>query len=273
MKVLPEAELPHGGGKVGEIDFIAMTGDISNRMEGTTQSAAASWNQFAYDYLGLDANGNKIEHPDRGLQSDGSLVKDAPLYLLPGNHDVSNAIGHAKIKVSPDPTVMVQLNNRMLGKNLTNATFNYTVDRVNYSRDIGGVHMMFVNMWPDSGVRDWMAGDLASVSATTPVLVFTHDEPNAEIKHFTDPNNPGGTPSSKLREVARRYASKRNSACCRAPGIGRIPPGPCEHRGLLPRQRQLQPVLPLDTRCGARLARHRYLPRRFADEGQAVGSR
>ena len=61
--------------------------------------------------------------------------------------------------------------------------------------------MMFVNMWPDSGVRDWMAADLANVSPTTPVLVFTHDEPNAEIKHFTDPNDPEGLPRQDYEKL------------------------------------------------------------------------
>lgn len=190
MKVLPNVDLP-GGGKVGAIDFVAMTGDISNRAESGYQSAATDWNQFAYDYLGLDPSNNKISQPAAGLQSAGSLLKDAPVYMAPGNHDVSNAIGYYKtLTPATDPIVMVKLNKLMLNKDITNAAFNYATDKVNYSRDLGGVHMLFVNMWPDSAERAWMAADLANVAPTTPVLIFTHDQPTVESKHFTNPNSP-----------------------------------------------------------------------------------
>ncbi|MEI6246628.1 MAG: hypothetical protein WCQ64_16510, partial [Acidobacteriota bacterium] len=33
----------------------------------------------------------------------------------------------------------------------------------------------------------WVEHDLATVSSTTPVMVFTHDQPDAEGKHFTNP--------------------------------------------------------------------------------------
>jgi len=43
-------------------------------------------------------------------------------------------------------------------------------------------------MWPDSGVRAWLDTDLAKVASTTPVILFSHDQPEAESKHFTNPN-------------------------------------------------------------------------------------
>jgi hypothetical protein len=70
----------------------------------------------------------------------------------------------------------------------TNATYNYATDKIHYSHDISGIHFVFVNMWPDSAERVWLSSDLASVSASTPVLLFTHDQPAVESKHFTNPN-------------------------------------------------------------------------------------
>ena len=63
------------------------------------------------------------------------------------------------------------------------STYNYTTDKINYSKNIGGVHFMFVTLWPDSTNRIWMNNDLAMVSATTPVVIFTHDQPDIETKH------------------------------------------------------------------------------------------
>lgn len=71
---------------------------------------------------------------------------------------------------------------------LTNSTCNYTADKINYSKDIVGVHCMLVNIWPDSVARIWMESDLSKVSSTTPVILFTHDPPDIEAKHLTNPN-------------------------------------------------------------------------------------
>jgi hypothetical protein len=180
---LPTLTLPldggiHQGELVGAINFVAMTGDISNRQETPIQSAAASWAQFKIDYV------------------DGLTVKDAsgnrsPLFLAAGNHDVSNAIGYYKAMTPAlDATVMAEIYNRMIvpATLRTAATYSYTNDKINYSKDIGGVHFVFINMWPDSSVRAWLDTDLAKVASTTPVILFSHDQPEAESKHFTNPN-------------------------------------------------------------------------------------
>ena len=73
--------------RTGPLDFVVEGGDVANRAEetelGAIQSAAISWAQFHHDYVdGLtvtDAGGQK-----------------APLYIVPGNHEVSNAIGFYK---------------------------------------------------------------------------------------------------------------------------------------------------------------------------------
>jgi 3',5'-cyclic AMP phosphodiesterase CpdA len=186
MNSLPTVTLPCNDNgvnackPVGAIDFVANTGDIANRMEASSkvQNAADSWSQFETDYInGLtlnDKNGNR-----------------APLFLIPGNHDVSNAIGFYKT-LSPlkDATSSVQIFNRMMNPAVlrTKETYDYATDRVFYSKEIGGVHFIFISIWPDSVARAWMETDLAKVAAATPVVIFTHDEPPSESKHFTNPN-------------------------------------------------------------------------------------
>jgi 3',5'-cyclic AMP phosphodiesterase CpdA len=181
---LPATDHAKPGAPVGPIDFAVNTGDIANRSQvatGTTyfQSAAASWTQFKADYL------------------DGTTLKDhagapTPWYLVPGNHDVSNAIGYTKaLSPAKDPTVLVEMYNRMIqpATARTTSTYSYATDRVNFSRDLRGVHFVFMGMWPDSTARAWLASDLASVATSTPVILFTHDEPPSESKHFRSPSS------------------------------------------------------------------------------------
>ena len=190
MNAMPNVALPNGQ-KVGAIDFVAITGDIANRAETGIQSATASWNQFQSDFLG-----NNLNTAGGRLNLTTSAGAATPLYLLPGNHDISNAIGYPT--VTKDATSVVQIYNRMAPYSgqtpITNATYSYPTDRLNYSVDVGGVHMMFVNMWPDRAVQQWMNTDLTKVAKDTPTLLFTHAPINpAETKVFGDPANPTKT--------------------------------------------------------------------------------
>ena len=168
------------GQLVGPIDYIINTGDISNRSESASayQSSAASWAQFATDYLG-------------GVTLKNRSNQNAQFLLAPGNHDVSNAIGYYKtLNPLTDKTSIVNIYNQMMKPTTpkTTSDYNYTTDKINYSKNIGGVHFMFVTLWPDSTNRIWMANDLASISATMPVVIFTHDQPDIETKHLRNPN-------------------------------------------------------------------------------------
>ncbi len=170
----------NGGFKVGPIDYLVQTGDITNRMEIPIQSAAKSWAQFETDYV-------------KAISLKGHNGSPSKLLLAPGNHDISNAIGFVK-PMAPltDPTSMVEIYNMMLkpAAPLTNTTYNYAADKINYSLNVKGVHLQFITLWPDSAERIWMQRDLDTVSQTTPVIIFTHDEPTCEAKHFTNPMPP-----------------------------------------------------------------------------------
>jgi len=211
---LPAMVLPADGGinagnTVGGIDYVIEGGDIANRMEILIQSAAISWSQFETDYMkSLDVKGH-----------DG---KPATLLMVPGNHDISNAIGFTKpMKPLTDPTSMVNIYNLMLkpAVPLTNATYDYVADKINYSRNIHGIHFEFITLWPDSAERIWMQKDLDTVAANTPVIIFTHDQPTCEPKHFTNPLPPYNmTAKNKFQNlVAEHYkegdvASKEDDA-------------------------------------------------------------
>ena len=188
MNALSGATFPLDGGvKAGEpvaaFDFLAQGGDIANREEtaddGTPiQPAAQSWAEFTADYLET----LKLPTPDGGR---------APVYAVPGNHDVSNAVGFYKPMTPPvDRTAIVGLYNLMMGpgRTTTTATYQYPRDAVDTSRDVGGIHFVFLTVWPDSAQRAWMEQDLARVSPSTPVVLVTHDQPPSEAKHFTNPN-------------------------------------------------------------------------------------
>jgi Calcineurin-like phosphoesterase len=185
INTLPKLILPadsgiNAGKEVGAIDYVIEGGDIANRMEIPIQSAAKSWAQFIKDYM-------------KGLKVTGQNGKPATLLVIPGNHDISNAIGFAKpMYPLTDPTSMVNIYNLMLKpeKPLTNADYSYAADKINYSHNIHGIHFMFITLWPDSAERIWMQKDLDTVASSTPVIIFTHDQPTCESKHFTNPVAP-----------------------------------------------------------------------------------
>ena len=194
---LPKDQGVDAESSVGPVDYVIEGGDIANRMEIPIQSAADSWKQFDADYI-------------HGLTLKNHEGKPAHLFIIPGNHDITDAIGFYKpMNPLTDPTSMVQIYNLMLhpAVPLTNTDYDYKKDRINYSRNINGIHFMFITLWPDSLERIWMEKDLKTVSKNTPVILFTHDEPVCEVKQFTNPN-PGHTinPVDKFQNLlAEQY--------------------------------------------------------------------
>lgn len=208
INTLPHLNLPadsgvNAGKIVGGINYVIEGGDIANRMEIPIQSAAASWGQFQTDYMG-------------SLNIKDNNGKPAKLLMVPGNHDISNAIGFAK-PMSPltDPTSMVGIYNLMMKPvtPLTNKTYDYTVDKINYSRNIKGIHFEFITLWTDSAERIWMQKDLDTVAATTPVIIFTHDQPECESKHFTNPLPPYNmTAKNKFQNLTSEHYKEGDKA-------------------------------------------------------------
>ena len=201
INTVPGLALPDDGGvaagqTVGAVDYLIQTGDIANRMEVPYQSAAASWAQFTADYM-------------ESVKLAGHDGKPAAPLLAPGNHDISNAIGfYRNMQPKTDPTSMVQIYNLMLhpATPKTNADYNYATDKINYSLNIHGIHLMFITLWPDSAERVWMQKDLDTVAPKTPVIVLCHDQPTCEAKHFTNPVPPHDiNAKSKFENLVSEY--------------------------------------------------------------------
>jgi len=202
MNTVPTLTLPNGQ-TVGAIDYVIQSGDIANRMEIPIQSAATSWSQFEKDYM-------------HDLKLTGRNGKPAQLLVVPGNHDISNAIGHSKaMNPKTDPTSMVQIYNMMMkpAQPKTNADYNYATDKINYSLNIQGIHFIFITLWPDSAERIWMQKDLENVAKTTPVIIFCHDQPTCEAKHFTNPVPPYNmTATNKFENLTAEHYKEGNVA-------------------------------------------------------------
>ncbi len=183
---LPAAVLPddHGlraGQPVGPIEFAIITGDIANRQELYPihiQSAAVSWSQFEETFIQRFALKNAQGEP-------------APLLFVPGNHDVSNAIGApTKLVPATDATALAGIYNAMMHPPVprTKDTYRYAIDKIIFSRDFGGAHCVFLTIWPDSAARAWIENDLRTVPAATPVFLFCHDPPAIDARHLTNPH-------------------------------------------------------------------------------------
>lgn len=178
---LPALSFPADGGVkagqgVGAMDYLIVTGDITNRAEKGIQSATASWRQFANAWLG-DALTLKNEKRTR-----------TPVLMTVGNHEASNAVGHYKVRVR-DCRPCVEIFNHMMhpATPLTTHTFSYAADKTNYSVTTKGIHLAFLQLWVDSKERQWLDADLRR-SGNLPTLIFAHDQPEVVTRHFVNPN-------------------------------------------------------------------------------------
>lgn len=180
MNHLPKQNFPNDSGvqardAISYIDYLFITGDVANRMQPPVQKAKNSWQQFQQVYV----KGLKTENQDKQL---------SPILVTPGNHDVSNAIGYYK-KMQPltDPSSYIGIYNMMKvsPEKLTASNFDYYKQPINYSRNVGGIHFVFVNIWPDSSNIVWMENDLKDVDTNTPVIIFAHDPPEGDPHHFS----------------------------------------------------------------------------------------
>jgi hypothetical protein len=192
---LPARMLPQDGGvssgkTIGHIDGILITGDIANRQETGIQPAAASWQQFEADY-------------DHRVITTDRFHQPTPLLLTPGNHDAADAIGSWRpFQPSTDASSMAGIYNRMMlpAHPLSAKTYDYARNRIHYIRDIGGIRLLFVNCWPDSTEQMWIEEQLALLPKSTPVLLFTHANPDLEARFFANPNGNHGIDSTSKFE-------------------------------------------------------------------------
>lgn len=117
---------------------------------------------------------------------------DYPVYVVPGNHDISNAIGYPK-KLSPErddaSAVGIFNHNMPMYGHSEIEDFNYPENSVRYSFVRDSLRFMFIGMWPDGNMRMWM-DSVMTEDPVSPVIIFTHDPVEADAKHYTNPNYP-----------------------------------------------------------------------------------
>jgi len=157
------------------IDALVITGDIANRMEYGVQTATKSWAEFKTVFID-------------SLHILNAKNKKSKLWLMPGNHDMSNAIGfHRPMIPKKDPASMLGIYNLMI-PNKPIKQFDSSLCRIHYSRDLNGVHFIFLSLYPDSAERVWMEQDLKKVAPSSPVFLFAHSIPDVEPRFFENPN-------------------------------------------------------------------------------------
>lgn len=180
---LPHQRLPADGGAgsgktIKHIEGLMITGDIANRQEKGIQSASVSWRQFETGY------GTRLTIHDAAGQP-------SSLCVVAGNHDLADAMGSWRImQPEKDNASLAGMYNSMVAVDhpIQPSVFDYTRNKIHYSRDWKGVHCLFVNLWPDSAERAWIDQDLAGLGANIPVLLFTHSPPEVEARFFINPN-------------------------------------------------------------------------------------
>jgi len=219
MNALSQLLMPVDGGvragqRVGAVDFVVVGGDVANRAEKGVQPAAASWQEFKHDYV-------------QGLRLRAHDGTPAHLFVVPGNHDLSNAIGSpTPLTPARDATALAGIYSLMMGRALAAASFDPRRDVVNLSRNIGGIHFVFLSIWPDSAERVWLGRDLDTVSVTTPVIMVAHDPPIGDAKHFTNPNAAHDINEEDGFENLVRETYKDASHVARGSGGPRVPGDP-----------------------------------------------
>jgi hypothetical protein len=200
---IPDDGGVRAGRMVGAIDFVVEGGDIANRSAKGIQPAAASWKEFAEDYVD-------------GISTHDRAGRRSALFVIPGNHDATNAIGfHTPLTPERDATSMVAIYNLMVAPSppRTNETFDYRRDRVHFSRDVGALHLLFIHLWPDSAERTWLARDLRAVPPKRAVLLFAHDPPVSDPRQFMSPGGdddasaPGWFENLLSEPLKDRYAN------------------------------------------------------------------
>lgn len=174
--LLNKTDLPPDGGvgegtEFGEPDFVVCTGDISNRMHDGVWQACRSWRQFEKDWI---------------------ETLGCPIYLVPGNHDISNAIGYPKaLTPAKDETSAIEIYNHNMPEfgSQKISSFDYTANKVHYTFIKDNLRFAFVGIWPDGFMRCWLDSIFKDDPATSTIL-FAHDPVEADAKHFTNPNFP-----------------------------------------------------------------------------------
>lgn len=268
INTLPGITLPEDGGvRAGQpvqwADAVISTGDIANRMEGTDErlipSATECWALFEKQYI------NGVSLKDRA-------GKAAEVLAIPGNHDVTNAVGFYKAMApAKDNGSLLAMYNRANNTSLAPEAFDAKRDKVFLNREYGGVRLLFVQMWPDSAARAWLDAQLPtslpeSRCCCSPTISRILNQAPHQSQRFRGHQRQGQVRESGFRRI--QCSKGQGNPGQGTPGACGVPQEASLHRCVFPRQRELQRVLHVG-RPGQRY-RHARVPRGFSHEGQCV---
>jgi hypothetical protein len=168
-------------------------------MEGTDPSVIPTtkkcWETYEKQYYGITlrtANGDTTE-----------------ILTIPGNHDLSNAIGFHKIMTPAiDKTSMLRVYAKAYDEELSDGDFNPRDHAIFLSRELAGVQLYFIQMWPGSAMRQRLAREIASLPVDRPVMLFTHIQPDIDAKRLINPNGDHGiNAKDKLENLVANISS------------------------------------------------------------------
>lgn len=168
---------------VGWIDYVISTGDIANRMEGTPEKAPMT--ATACFELFMDQYG-------KGLKVKDKEGHPAELLAVPGNHDMTNAVGFFRpMYPARDDGAMRTMTEMATGKK-PGKDFDPYARPITLDREKGGLHLLLMGIWPDKASRAWMEEKLSAMPEGEPVLLFTHMPPDLTANRLTNPNGDHG---------------------------------------------------------------------------------
>jgi hypothetical protein len=134
--------------------------------------------------------------------------------------------GGSGITTGLDDTAYIKIYNAMMnpatllakgaitGADYATTAANYASKRVVTSRLVNGILYVFVGMWPDSINRPLIDLEIAKAPAGTPVILFTHDQPDTETKHLTNPSiiNTGNNSINATEKLENLLSDTADSA-------------------------------------------------------------
>lgn len=202
---LPGVVLPQDGGvRAGQpvqwADAVIVTGDIASSMKGRfALPSTECWRLFEAQYV-------------RGVTLPTRAGTPAEVLAVPGNHDVSDAIGSFKTpEAARDSGTLLGMYNRANGTSLAPEQFDARKQSVHLSREYSGVRVLLVQMWPDKAARIWLDGQLEKASGG-PALLFTHAQPALRAEYFTNPNPVAGDAAETFENVVPDVPGTANPA-------------------------------------------------------------
>ena len=186
---LVDAVFPLDGGvmagkAVGGAEYVISAGDIASKLTGAgtgpALTASQCWELFKRQYCG-------------GVALKNSGGRKAEILAIPGNHEISTALGrYPPAFPLPDAGAMVGMFNRAHNASLRPEEYDFAAHKVTMARDLAGVRLLLVQLWPDEEARAYIAREIAASPADTPIILVCHFPPGVSAVYRESPERKFG---------------------------------------------------------------------------------